>query len=106
MIIVKIGPSEQNFETADRVDENWINRQLQGQRGDIGSVCVRVRINEGPVHMSLTTPTCASSGGGFRPPNSEEEKVFDLWERLGLNRKNFQEDSLIAFFKQVRRITS
>ena len=104
MVTVKIGPSARDFESVERIDESWINRQINGLRGDGQAVCVRVSLQEGPLHMSLTTPSCAGSAGGGRGPNREEAMVFELWEKHGLNRTDFQGGNLIAFFKQVRKV--
>lgn len=104
MVTIKIGPNVRDFENVDRIDESWINRQINGLRGDGHSVCIRVSLQEGPLNMSLTTPGCVGSGGGGRGPNREESMVFDLWDKHGLNRADFHGGNLIAFFKQVRKI--
>lgn len=104
MIIVKINAIEQRYDHIERVDENWINQQIRGLRGDNQHICVRVQIREKAVNMSLTTPTCAQSGGGSRPPNPLEQKIFELWDKLGLNKFEIQGGNLVAFFKQARRI--
>ena len=107
MVTVKIGASERQFERVDRIEENWINQQINGLKKDGHSVCVRVTIREGAVNLSLTTPDCpASGGGGYRRPlNTEENNVSEFWNNLGLNSSGFQSGKLIAFFKQIRRIT-
>jgi hypothetical protein len=104
MVTVKIGAAVRDFESVDRIEENWINQQINGLRGDKHPVCVRVSINEGPLNMTLITANCPSGGGGGRLPNSEEEKAFELWEKLGLKRDGFNPHNLVAFFKQVRKI--
>ena len=102
MITIKIGSSEQSFESAD---ESWINQQINGRRRDGQSVCVRVVINNGSINMALSTPSCTSGGGGGRPPNAQEQRIFDLWEKQGLNKPDFHGGNLIAFLKQLRRLT-
>jgi hypothetical protein len=54
--------------------------------------------------MTLATAKWPSGGGGGRLPNPEEEKAFELWEKLGLKRDDFNPHNLVAFFKQVRKI--
>jgi hypothetical protein len=104
MIKIKIGSNARDFENVARIDESWINQQINGLRGDGHSVCIRVSLQEIPLNMTLTTPGCISSGGGGRGPNREEAIVFELWEKHGLNSTHFQGGNLIAFFKQVRKI--
>lgn len=102
MVTIKIGSSEQSLENAD---ESWINQQINGRRRDGQSVCVRVVINDGSINMALSTPNCAGGGGGGRPPNQQEQRIFDLWDKHGLNKSEFNGGHLIAFLKQLRRIT-
>jgi hypothetical protein len=104
MVTVKIGASERTFENVEGVEEGWVNQQIKGLRGDGHPVCIFVTLNEGPVSIFLSTPDCQKLPGGSRPLTPEEERAFDLWDKLGLNRPDFQGHSLIAFFKQVRRI--
>lgn len=104
MITVKIGANARDFQDVGHVDEHWLNQQINGLRGDKHPVCIRVSISEGPLNMTLATADCSGSGGGGRMPNSEEEEAFALWKKLGLDRKEFQGHTLVAFFKQVRKI--
>lgn len=106
MINLKIGASERRFNNISEVDGNWINQQINGLRSDGHSTCIRISINEGPVHLSLQTIDCASSGGGGRMPNSEESKIFDLWRELRLDSKSFNGETLVVFFKRIRNIIS
>ncbi len=96
-IRVRIGTSERNLYSAD---ESWINQQINCRRQDMQRVCVRVFIKDNFLNMELSTPGCDGGGGG-RPPNSQEERIFDLWNRLGLNRPEFSGGNLIAFLKQI-----
>ena len=104
MITIKIGVTERKYDHIESVDEHWINQQIRGLRGDDQDICVRVQIRNGNVSMSLATPNCVLSGGGSRQPNTLEQKVFDLWDKLGLNAPGFQGGNLVAFFKQARKI--
>jgi hypothetical protein len=103
MLTLKIGASARDFDNIDLIDEGWINQQIRGLRGDKHSLCIRVTINEGPLNMVLATPDCGSANGGSRPPNADEEKVFDIWKKNGLDQKNFEAVHLIAFLKQIRK---
>jgi hypothetical protein len=102
MITIKLGTSEQRL---DSIDESWINQQINGRRRDGQSVCVRVSINDGPINMALATPNCSGGGGGSRLPNQQEERIFDLWNKHDLNKPEFTGGNLIAFLKQLRRLT-
>lgn len=101
MSTVKIGSSEQPLENAD---ESWINNQINGRRRDGETVCVLVRLKEDPVDLILSTPNCGGGGGGSRLPNAQEERIIELWNKHGLNQREFQGGNLVAFLKQLRRI--
>lgn len=100
MIKIRIDETEIDISSAD---ESWINQQINRRRADGLSVCVRVIIKEGDLDMILSTPTCASTGGG-RPPRPHEKEVFNLWNERGLNERNFTGGNLIAFLKQLKHI--
>lgn len=98
MIRVRIGGTEKDERD---VKERWINEQLSRRREDYGTACVQVTIHKPPLHMVLSTPGCSSGGGGGRPPNSQEQSIFALWDRHKLNSSDFKGGNLIAFLKQV-----
>lgn len=100
MITVKIGTDERSLESAH---ESWINQQINRRRQDGDSSCVRVRIEENGLNMILSTAGCPAGNGGGRPPNAKEKEVFDLWDRLGLNKPDFTGGRLVAFLKQLDR---
>jgi hypothetical protein len=104
MITLRISNSNQEFQNSRDIDENWILEQINRRRHNGEKVCVRVSVNVQPVHVSLSTPGCPGIGGGGRLPNEEEKKVFDLWDKLGLNKGDFGGGTLIAFFRQLHHI--
>jgi hypothetical protein len=97
-IRVRIGESERGLHDAD---EHWINQQINRRRHDGQRICARVFVEDAFVNMILSTPACANSGGGGRPPNRQEKRLFDLWNKLGLNKTEFHGRNLTAFLKQV-----
>ena len=97
MIRVRIGNIEKELED---VRESWVNEQLNRRRRDNGSTCVRVTIHKPPLNMVLSTPSCATNGGG-RAPNDRERKIFDLWDRHKLSSSDFTGGNLIAFLRQI-----
>ena len=97
MVTVKIGPTEKELTDAD---ENWINQEINQLRKDKQAVCVRVRIQTDSLNLVLATPAC--TGGGGRPPRPNEQKLFDLWKKRGLNEPNFTGGNIVAFLKQLR----
>jgi hypothetical protein len=101
MIKIRIGEAERDLNSAS---ESWINQQINRRRKDGLSVCVRVIVKEGDLDMILSTPTCASSGGGGRPPRPREQTMFNLWNKRGLNEPDFTGGNLIAFLKQLKHI--
>lgn len=97
MIRVIIGNSERELSS---VDESWINQQINRRRSDGENVCVRVNINKDRLNMALSTPSCPCGSGG-RPPNRDEEKLFSVWRKMGLDKDNFSGGNLIAFLRQL-----
>ena|SRR2546426_322317 len=104
MIGIKIGAIARDFSNVDGVEESWINSQIGGLRRDHNPVCVRVKVNEGLLNMTLATAGCDASGGGGRLPNAQEAQAFELWDKLGLSKPGFSGGNLVAFFKQLRRL--
>lgn len=97
MIKVRIGDFEK--ELSD-VREAWINEQLSRRRREKESICVQISIHKPPLHMVLSTPGCTVSGGG-RPPNCQEQRIFELWEKHRLNTTEFTGGNLIAFLRKI-----
>lgn len=108
MLNLKIGANERRFDSLADIDEQWINQQINGLRRDGHPACIRISIDENPVNLSLATAECSASGGGGggRPPNAEESRIFELWDELGLNKRDFPAGKFIAFLKQTRNIIS
>jgi hypothetical protein len=82
----------------------WINEQFHASLRSGRPPCVRVDIQAGDLRMVLQTPTCPASGGGGRMPNSEERKIFDLWNTEGLNNSKFTPREVIDFLERLRHI--
>lgn len=101
MVTVKIGESER---TQSEVDESWVNQQINRRRAEGLQVCVRVTIKANDVDIILTTPGCASGGGGVRRLTDDEQRVLELWQQRGLSQLNFTGGNLIAFLKQLGRL--
>ena len=99
MIKIKIGEFEREL---DRVDESWINQQINRRRNDGQSVCVRVTIKEGDLDMMLSTPTCASTGNGGRPARPHEIQILNLWNQHKLNEYEFTGWNVISFLKHLK----
>lgn len=100
MITVRIAEEERQLDAAD---EQWINQQINRRRADGQTVCVRVTVHKDDLDVVLSTPNCASGGGG-RPPRPREREVLDLWNQRGLNDTNFTGGNLVAFLKQLKRL--
>lgn len=73
MITVRIGGAERPLSEAT---ESWVNEQVGRRRNDGVAVCVQIRIDVGTVTMVLSTPACAGTGGGGRPPNDTERRIL------------------------------
>jgi len=99
MIKIRIGEAERELGSAD---ESWINQQINRRRNDGQSVCVRVFIKEGDLDMILSTPTCATTGNGGRPPRPHELQILNLWNQQKLNEPEFTGGNVISFLKQLK----
>ena len=99
MITIRIGNDERRYE---ELSEQWITQQINRRREDNVPPCVIVSINQPGLNMTLSTPGCASAGGGGRVPNDQERRIFDLWARLGLDGFNFTGGNVVAFIKHLR----
>ena len=100
MVTINIGSASAELGS---LNESWVNEQVDRRRADGTSVCVQVRIKEQDIDMVLTTPQCGSGGGG-RQPTPREQRIFELWEKLGLRRAEFAGGQVVAFLKQVTRL--
>lgn len=96
-ITIEIGSEQRDLPEAD---PSWINTQINRRRSDRQTVCVRVTVHTGDVHVSLSTPTCPRGVGG-RPPNRSESQVINLWNTLRLNRPDFTGGQVVAFLARV-----
>jgi hypothetical protein len=82
-------------------DRSSIAQQVDRRRADGARVCVKVRIDEGGVCMVLSTLDCPSDGGANRRPKPAEERIFSLWEKVGLIKESFAGGQVLAFLKQL-----
>jgi hypothetical protein len=85
-------------------DTSVIAQQVDRRRDGGARVCVKVRINEGGISMVLSTTDCPSEGGANRQARPDEERIFSLWEKLGLRKENFSGGQVVAFLKQLPRL--
>src|SRR5437763_14492133 len=102
MITVTIAGESRNYPT--EATENWINDQVNRRRKDGQSVCAQVLVKTSGLDLNLTTPGCGGGGGGGRAPNSNEERVIELWRDRHLTANDFTGGNLIAFLKQLQRL--
>lgn len=98
MITVKIGEEERSL---DNADHQWINQQINSRKAAGQAVCVRVTIRTADIDVVLSTPTCAKGVGG-RQPRPKESKLFELWNKRGLDEPTFNGGGLIAFLSQAK----
>ncbi|HEY6220091.1 MAG TPA: hypothetical protein VIV65_08535 [Gemmatimonadaceae bacterium] len=101
MITISIGSSTHSIQEAD---DNWINQNVNGRRRDGVTVCVQVRVQENTADVALATPGCQSGFGGGRPPNALEQRIIELWNKLGLNTPGFTGGNVVAFVHQLKRL--
>jgi hypothetical protein len=101
MNMISVGSSERDLQNASA---GWIREHVEAVRSRGIPVCVKVRLQSGPIDVALATPVCSGSGGGWRTPNREEHEIIELWEKRGLNRNDFDLGQLIAFVNRVKAI--
>lgn len=86
--------------------ESWINEQINRRRNSGARVCVEVNVSFTALNMVLRTQGCVTNGTpGTRRPTLAEQRIFDLWDTLGLNEPTYSSGQVIAFLKQLRRNT-
>lgn len=102
MIRLKIGSEER---TNGDIEERWIAQQIRKRRKDGTPICVRAKINKGTVNINLSSAACSGSGGsgGGRQPNRKEQKIFELWNKKGLNESNINPGMVISFLKEYEQ---
>ena len=99
---IRIGNETRDLAT---VSESWITEQINRRQADGQNVCVQVSIHTDAVRTVLSTPGCGGGGGGgFRPPNPNEQDVFELWNKRGLSTGGFTGGSVVAFIKQLKKL--
>ena len=106
MVTIQIGNTTPRTLIDPRdVDESWVNQQINRRRQAGEPVCVRVIIKTASIDFMLYSNGCSGGRGMNRDLTPQEQGAFELWERAGLRKANFQGGGLIAFLKQLRRVT-
>lgn len=54
-------------------------------------------------HVSIT-PDCAKTATATRQANQQEQWIFDLWHKRGLDEANFDVGQLIAFLNEIKHV--
>lgn len=85
------------------VNEGWLNQQINRRRTDGATVCVQVQIQHGGINMRVSTPDCPT-GSSHRLPTPQEQRILDLWDKLGLNGAAFAGGNVVAFLRQLERV--
>ena len=94
MNTIRIGSETKSLTDAT---ESWINKQKRLCGG--GDRPRRAEHSIG--HTGVWR-----GGEGGHAPNTNEQEVFDLWSKRGLNSADFAGGNLVAFLKQLRRLVS
>ena len=101
MVNVQVGGLEKDWHD---VDQHWLCNLIRGLREAGQSDCVRVRIQDGEVDLSLTTPGCDTGRVGGRALRGREPKIVELWRKLHLDQAGFSCGNVNAFMAQLRRL--
>ena len=86
------------------IDAGWLRDRIRELRSRKMPVCVTIRIKSPPVDILLKTPGCPSVPERTRRTRPEEDRLFDLWERGGMNREDFEIDQLISFVREIEHV--
>ena len=98
MIRVRIAGEQRE---GDEIDPSWINQQINRRRAQRLPVCVEVII-ESHFNLSLCSAECQGwPTNRDWQPNSEQQKVIDLWREAGINGSDFQGSDLRHFLNQI-----
>lgn len=100
MIKLRIGATEYPVDASKEVDQVWIRRALT-EASRSGDTCIRIGIETDSVNVGLATSSCPPARGRSRHPNEDEQRVFDLWNRCGMNEPQPTVDGLIGFLNQM-----
>ena len=98
MIKIQIGSCERNIE---EITKSWLIQQIEKRRQDGAPICIRVFIKKSNIDIVLSTYDCPKSKTTIRRATNIEKKIFNHWERLGLNKENFDWEMLLSFLNQV-----
>lgn len=101
MITVSIGTAERPLLEATPA---WVNEQLSRRYANGDRVCIRVRIDESGVLMSLTSHDCPRANSNYRPPSPLEQQIFDIWQFHRLDESDVNAGRLIPFLERLRGI--
>lgn len=103
MISIKINGEPRQYSEGI---EPWIYQQINRRHNNGAVVCVEVNVNFGALNMVLRTQGCVTDAApGTRRPTLAEQRIFDLWDTLGLNEPAYSGGRLIEFLKLLRRNT-
>jgi hypothetical protein len=101
-VTIRIGNETRDLSS---VSESWITEQVNRRQAAGQDVCVQVSIHTDAIQVALTTPGCGGGGGGgIRRPNPNEQDVFELWNKRGLNASGFTGGNVVAFVKQLKKL--
>ncbi len=98
-IKVQIAGIEQELST---LSESWIHEQIKRRQRDSLSVCVKVLIKNNNVNIILSSGECEKGRTSGRQTNDEENHLFDLWDKLHLNKPPINSGNLIGFLTRIK----
>ena len=99
MVTIQIGGNDRTLED---VSDDWIIQQINRRRRDGQNVCVKVVIYADEVNIEMATPGCIRERYPRRRTTRDENNMFDLWDSLGLNDKNFKTENVVKFVNLLR----
>jgi len=99
MVEIRIGETSRSF---NDYRESWIHNQIKRRRKDGINPCVKVRINEGSVNLSLITSNCPGSRASSSNFDKQMREIIALWNKH-IKGEDYTSGQIIAFLKQLHR---
>lgn len=101
MIRVCINETERKL---NEIETNWIHNTIREIQNIGLPICVKILINQGDVNVILSVGDCQSLQGSGEAPNSHEQDIFSLWDRMHVAELPINSGKIVAFLEQVKRI--
>jgi len=97
MVEIQIGETIRDY---DKYDVKWIHQQIKRRRTEGINPCVKVKIQEGSLNLTLVSPNCPGTRAGSSSLDKQKKVLIDLWSKH-IKNDEFTSGNLVAFLKQL-----